>query len=220
MSCAVTYLQHSGFSVRTDAHQLLFDCIGGPVRRETGVPCVALVSHAHGDHFRAEYAALGDAIVLGEGIEPLPGSVVLRPGESVECLGAEISAFGSTDCGVSFLVRSGGLSVFHAGDLNYWHWREVSSEAEVGEALDAFDAVLDTLAGIPVDLAFFPVDARMGRGYDEGADMYIRRVHPQALVPMHWWDRPEVARAYAQKHAGRATRVIALTRPGESCYLT
>lgn len=219
MSCTATYLRHSGFAVRTAAHQLLFDYIGGPFVRDPALPAIALASHVHGDHYSPEIAALAGDVVLGEGIPPLPGARVLRPGDAVEIGGARIRAFGSTDCGVSFLVASGGLSIFHAGDLNFWHWRAESTAAEVREALDAFNAVLDSLDGIPVDLAFFPVDDRLGAGHDEGADMYIARIRPRALIPMHWWDRPAVARGYAEKHAGSGTRVIALTEPGASIDL-
>ena len=219
LSCSVTYLQHSGFAVRTEAHQLLFDYIGGPFQRDPAVPGIAFASHVHGDHYRPEVASLADAVVLGEGIPPLPGAPVLSPGQSLECLGAQIRAFGSTDTGVSFLVRSGGLNVFHAGDLNFWHWREESTEAEVQEALEAFEAVLDALEGIPVDLAFFPVDPRLGADCGAGADMYIERIRPRVLVPMHWWDRPAAARAFAEKHVGGPTRVIALTEPGRRTEL-
>ena len=38
--------------------------------------------------------------------------------EELEWDGAEIKTFGSTDQGVSFLVRADGLNIFHAGDMN------------------------------------------------------------------------------------------------------
>ena len=33
-----------------------------------------------------------------------------------------IKMFGSTDAGGSFLINHPKASVFHAGDLNWWHW--------------------------------------------------------------------------------------------------
>ncbi|MBQ6373158.1 MAG: MBL fold metallo-hydrolase [Clostridia bacterium] len=219
MSLAVTYLGHSGFTVRTAKHQLLFDYIGGPFVRDTSVPCIALASHVHGDHYDPSIARLADTCVLGDGIAPFLGAHVLKPGDALQVFGASIRAFGSTDCGVSFLIEADGHSLFHAGDLNFWHWRWESTPDEVSEALNAFDAVLDALDGLPVDLALFPVDARMGAGHDEGADMYMRRIRPKVLIPMHWWDRPDVARNYAEKHAGGSCRVIALTQPGETVDL-
>ena len=219
LKCSVTYLKHSGFSVRTDAHELLFDYIGDGFVRGGGLPVIALASHAHGDHYLPDIQSLADACVLGEGIGSFAGAKVMKPGDTAEILGAKVSAFGSTDEGVSFLVESGGMRIFHAGDLNFWHWREESTEEEIREMLDAFEAVLKTLDGRPVDLAFFPVDARMGAGHDEGADMYIERISPKVLIPMHWWGRPEVAEAYERKHAGGAARVIAMTEPGSTIDL-
>jgi len=219
MSIEVTYLKHSGFSVRTDRHQLLFDYIGGGFVRDLGVPAIAFASHVHQDHYTPAIAGLADACVLGEGIEPFDGARMMKPGDAISIGDVRIRAFGSTDCGVSFYVNADGYNIFHAGDLNFWHWRQESSDAEVREALDGFNAVISTLDGLPVDLAFFPVDARMGEGHDEGADMYINRVRPKVLIPMHWWGKAEVARAFADKHAGEATRVIMLTETGERVQL-
>ena len=219
MSCTVTYLAHSGFAVRTEEHQLLFDYIGGPFVRDPGVPSIALASHAHEDHYSPKIRDLADHCVLGEDIEPFTGARVMTPGDSLTLAGAQIRSFGSTDCGVSFSVSSGGLQIFHAGDLNYWHWRWESTQEEVREALEGFEAVLGDLDGLRVDLAFFPVDPRMGAGHDEGADMFLRRVRPRVMIPMHWWEEPAAARAFARKHAGEETRVIAMVTPGESIEL-
>ena len=35
-----------------------------------------------------------------------------------------VHAFGSTDVGISFLVEAEGKKIFHAGDLNNWHWMD------------------------------------------------------------------------------------------------
>ena len=45
-----------------------------------------------------------------------------------------IQAFGSTDVGISFLIHLQGKSIFHAGDLNNWHWSEESTEQEIRKA--------------------------------------------------------------------------------------
>ena len=52
---------------------------------------------------------------IGDVLENLPGDI-------------KVKAYGSTDAGVSFLVTtSGGRKIFHAGDLNDWHWQDDSS---------------------------------------------------------------------------------------------
>ena len=51
--------------------------------------------------------------------------------------------------------------VYHAGDLNWWHWEGESEEWNRKMAED-YRAEIDTLAGERIDLAFLPVDGRLG----------------------------------------------------------
>ena len=143
----VTYYHHSGFSVAMDD------------------------SHEHPDHldpvvftWRSEapvtYIVSADMPVGTRGKRMAPGdSLTLSPEVSVK-------AFDSTDLGVSFLVDIQGVHVFHAGDLNFWHWREESTVKEIEEADDAFRQAVEPIAREKIDLAFFPVDARQGSGGD------------------------------------------------------
>ena len=45
----------------------------------------------------------------------------------VTVAGCEITCLKSTDEGVAFLVKCGEKTVYHAGDLNWWHWEEESA---------------------------------------------------------------------------------------------
>ena len=65
--------------------------------------------------------------------------------------------------------------IFHAGDLNNWHWKEESTEGEVREAENAYLAELELLARRTnrVDLATFPVDPRLGQEYMLGAKQFV-----------------------------------------------
>ena len=65
-------------------------------------------------------------------------------------------------------------------------------------------------------MAFFPVDPRMGEGYEEGAVRFIRDVRPDRLIPMHFWDQPEAARLFAQRNWAEGIRICAMTVPGET----
>lgn len=199
----ISYWGHSGFSVDLGDLTLLFDYIGGGFTRPQG-KCIAFVSHEHSDHASDAVYALADEVVRG-----------MAEGEACTIFGAEIRAFGSTDEGVSFLVNYRDVAVFHAGDLNFWHWREESTEREVAEALAGYERVLDSLAGERVDVAFFPVDPRMGAGYAEGAEMFLTRIKPEILFPMHFWDRPDAAVSFAEEHKN----VRAMTEPGETTQL-
>ena len=144
----------------------------------------------------------------------------MAPGDSLT-LSPEVSvkAFDSTDLGVSFLVDIQGVHVFHAGDLNFWHWREESTVKEIEEADDAFRQAVEPIAREKIDLAFFPVDARQGLMYDAGANYFIMCVKPRLLIPMHFWGRAEIAMEFARRSRCRQTEVMALTRYGEQISL-
>lgn len=214
----ITYLGHSGFTVRTDAHFLAFDCLRDPGFAPEKGAGLCFVSHAHRDHFWPPLAALcragGARMIAGEGVAA-GGATTLKPGEEAEIALARIRAFGSTDEGVSFWVEADALRVFHAGDLNFWHWREESTAFEVERARADFEDVLKTLRGLRVDLAFFPVDPRLGAGMAEGAVRFAEEIRPALIIPMHFWDDARAAVAFAQGPLPPGVRAAALTRVGE-----
>lgn len=232
----VTYYHHSGFSVAMDDVLLVFDYWTGehgelPEDKRITVDFLKLfrqvyvfISHEHPDHldpvvftWRNEapvtYIVSADMPVGTRGKRMAPGdSLTLSPEVSVK-------AFDSTDLGVSFLVDIQGVHVFHAGDLNFWHWREESTVKEIEEADDAFRQAVEPIAREKIDLAFFPVDARQGLMYDAGANYFIMCVKPRLLIPMHFWGRAEIAMEFARRSRCRQTEVMALTRYGEQISL-
>lgn len=232
----VTYYHHSGFSVAMDDVLLVFDYWTGehgelPEDKRITVDFLkqfrqvyVFISHEHPDHldpvvftWRNEapvtYIVAADMPVGTRGKRMAPGdSLTLSPEVSVK-------AFDSTDLGVSFLVDIQGVHVFHAGDLNFWHWREKSTVKEIEEADDAFRQAVEPIAREKIDLAFFPVDARQGLMYDAGANYFIMCVKPRLLIPMHFWGRAEIAMEFARRSRCRQTEVMALTRYGEQISL-
>lgn len=203
----ITYLGHSGFEVKTGGRTLVFDCVDENYIPQPGA--AVFVSHAHGDHFCPVVAQRAERLITALDVDM--GGHRLSPGDRLTLPGLVVRAFGSTDEGVSFLVTVNGKNIFHAGDFNFWHWRAESTEEEVRWAEDYFLKVLEPMKGIPVDAAFFPVDPRMGEGYAEGAERYLQAIRPKLLVPMHFWDRPEAAKEFAEKFEN----VHAMTVPGE-----
>ena len=232
----VTYYHHSGFSVAMDDVLLVFDYWTGehgelPEDKRITVDFLkqfrqvyVFISHEHPDHldpivftWRSEapvtYIVSADMPVGTRGKRMAPGdNLTLSPEVSVK-------AFDSTDLGVSFLVDIQGVHVFHAGDLNFWHWREESTVKEIEEADDAFRQAVEPIAREKIDLAFFPVDARQGLMYDAGANYFIMCVKPRLLIPMHFWGRAEIAMEFARRSRCRQTEVMALTRYGEQISL-
>jgi hypothetical protein len=81
--------------------------------------------------------------------------------------------------------------------LNYWHWRDESTSEEIAEARRKFDAEIAMLPPLQPDLAMFPVDARMGNGFYEGAKIYIDMFKPTFFLPIHFSAHPEKVDEFA-----------------------
>ena len=134
--------------------------------------------------------------------------------------GIFISAFDSTDLGVSFLLNLKGIRIFHAGDLNFWHWREESSLQEIEEAEREFQTAVRPLQKENIDVAFFPVDPRQGSMFQAGADYFILAVKPRLLIPMHYFHRSEIVMEYARIASCRTTEVLTMPGIRDSILLT
>ena len=237
LHASVTYHHHSGFSVQVDNTLLVFDYWEGEKKE---LPAIAkltadsfkaysqvfvFVTHAHPDHLDQviytwlegnpiTYIVANDTPIGIRGKRLAPGdSLLLAPG-------VRVTAYGSTDMGVSYLVDIGGLRIFHAGDLNLWHWREESTLREIEAAEKAFDEAVKPLVGQRIDICMFPVDPRMGAMFDAGANYFILSVKPRLFIPMHWQGRAEVAVDFARRAKCKTTEVVAMTKPGEYAKLT
>lgn len=226
----VTYYLHSGFSCALDRVLLIFDYWLGENRELAADKRIdpasfadydeiyVFISHAHPDHYDPEvvrwhkdwpitYVVAHDMPIGTRGKRMAPGDSVSF-GHHVK-----VKAFDSTDLGVSFLVELDGIRIFHAGDLNFWHWREESTVAEIDEAEEEFSRALAPLIGEKIDIAFFPVDPRQGQMFDAGANTFIMSVKPRLLIPMHFWGRAETAVEFARRARCRDTEVLAMVRP-------
>lgn len=232
----VTYYHHSGFSVSLDDVLLVFDYWTGehgelpeqkritPAFLESFREVVVFISHDHPDHMDpvvfewrkivpVTYVVSADMPVGTRGKRMAPGDEITLSDK------VSVKAFDSTDLGVSFLVNLCGIRVFHAGDLNFWHWREESTVREIEEADEAFRTAVDPIMKENIDVAFFPVDPRQGKLFDAGANYFIMSVKPRLLIPMHFWNRAEIATEFARRSRCRQTEVVAMTRFGEEIRL-
>ena len=228
----IIYHYHSGFSVQVGGTLLIFDYWEGEDRKLANVGRITpqflrafeqiyvFISHAHQDHL--------DPIVYMWKNEGLPVTYIVSSDMPVGTTGKRIApgqekklsdnvsvkAFDSTDIGVSFLVTAYGIRIFHAGDLNLWHWRQESTLREIEAAEEAFYKACDPIRQERIDVCMFPVDPRQGMMYDAGANHFILTMKPRVFIPMHFQDRPEVAIDFARRSRTQQTEVLALTKPG------
>jgi len=235
-TATVTYFHHSGFSVAVKDTLLIFDYWRG---ERNDLPkgaeitdeelkkfqqILVFVTHDHEDHF--------DEIIYSWDHEHLPITYIvsddlpigrrgkrMKAGERMMLGEVLVQAFDSTDKGVSFYVTVEGLHIFHAGDLNLWHWREESTIREITQAENAYYEAVRPIERLPMDIAMFPVDPRMGGLFDAGANHFIMAVKPRLFIPMHWQGRPEVALDFARRGRTKYTEILALTKPRERAEL-
>lgn len=233
------YIYHSGFAIEGERVTVLIDyykdspgktCSGGIVRdhllSRMG-PIYVLCSHVHPDHFNREVLSwkrlrpdirlILSKDILERGRASAEEAVYLDKGEIYEDGNIRIEAFGSTDAGVSFLIDFQGKRLFHAGDLNNWHWSEESTLEEIREAENNFLAEVRDLQRVApsVDVAMFPVDSRMGKDYMRGAEQFVERIKAAVFVPMHFREDYGGGNAFREFAESRGCRFITLTRRGE-----
>lgn len=239
MKTRVTYLDHSGFAVEHDDVVVVFDYYKDPANKLTKIlhrnidkPVLFFVSHHHDDHFNREIFNLAQdhqrVFVLSDDIngnkigDGLPVAWVHEGGD-LDGLpgGVKVTIFGSTDTGVSFyLTFRDGVTCFHAGDLNYWHWQDESTEKEVRRAYSGFVHQMRHIMSVTdhIDIVFFPVDPRMGSDYSNGARLFMENIDVANFFPMHFWG-DEAAATCFEDYATDNTMCHALTEPGASVEL-
>lgn len=143
----VTYIHHSSFAVEEGKKVFLFDYFLGELPEfDADAQIYVYASHRHPDHFSADIFRLSDKyenvtyflaneIKLNEkylerkGIDPAVKSrmILLKRHMRMEYDGVVTETLDSTDTGVAFVVGYNGKTVYHAGDLNWWHWEDRKS---------------------------------------------------------------------------------------------
>ena len=199
----LTYIYHSGFILECESCLIIIDyykdvngLVSDIISKYTN--CIYfLSSHSHSDHFNLEIFAWKDyknvkyilsKDILDENPSMKGSAIFMEKFDSYSDENITIKAFGSTDIGISFLIDVDGKSVFHAGDLNNWHWNEESTPDEIFEAELAYSQELDLLkkGTKHVNVAMFPVDPRLGKDYMKGAEQFIDTIKVDLFVPMHF----------------------------------
>ena len=230
----ITYLFHSGFTIETDSDFIVFDyfkdnCIKqemkdcGQLSKESFPPnkkITFFVTHAHYDHYDKEIFTLVENAhyLLSDDIKVQESDKIKVCGahEKLSYNGIGVETFGSTDEGLSYLITLDGRTVFHAGDLNWWHWAG-ETEQERACAEEAFKYEMEKLMGKKIDIAFFPVDPRLEQAYYYGGKYFIEKIKPKYFIPMHFQDSYTITTKFKKliESEGLDTKVFNLNKRGE-----
>lgn len=238
------YIYHSGFAIESERVTVIIDYYkdSSEFKRNEGIVhdrllkkeggLYVLSTHFHPDHFnneiltwkerRPDIRFIFSKDILKRHRAKAEDAVYIQKGETYEDENIRIDACGSTDVGVSFLIRLHGWIFFHAGDLNNWHWSEESTEQEIRKANGDFLAELKYVKekAPELDVALFPVDRRMGKDYMRGAEQFITQIKTEVFVPMHFGEDYEGGNAFRYFAEESGCRFIGISHRGESFELT
>ena len=194
----ITCIGHSGFLIELPEYNLIFDYftdknnIIRPKIFKNKDTCV-FVSHSHHDHYNKkifDWSEWGNIIyILDSGIKAdCPQSIKVHEGDDFNIFDDKINVrvYGSTDEGVSFLVKTGEAVFFHAGDLNDWYWEDESTPEELAADEKNYLDIIKKLAGEHIDTAFIPKDPRLERNAGRGIKYFKEIVAPEKIIAMHY----------------------------------
>lgn len=216
------YIFHSGFLLETDKSILIFDYwmdpanVMKPYIDPSGSKHIyVFASHFHEDHFTKEIFEwrknnpftdytyiLSKDILKRRRAKKEDADVWMAKGSVWEDENIKVTATGSNDSGVSWIVETEGKTIFHAGDLCNWYARFLADGAAEGEIYsEEFGEYINPMAEEKrflgelkdihkitgtFDLVMFPVDGRIGNGYTLGGRQFIERFKVGMFVPMHF----------------------------------
>lgn len=213
----IVYIYNSCFKINVGEKTLVFDYASGNLGSLSKDPSNTyfLVSHSHKDHFskriltrldsdKFNYIVSSDLldleykdniIVIGKDEKKIDWKKklfqdnvkLIKENQVKQFKDLSVRTFSSTDKGVSFLVEMDQIRFFHAGDLNLWVWPEDSQE-EKDKMFSDFMKEIDKISKFGVDIAFFPLDPRLGDMYAEGMKIFLDEVKPSLVFPMHFRD--------------------------------
>ncbi|MFA5524381.1 MAG: MBL fold metallo-hydrolase [Tissierellales bacterium] len=209
----IEYIYHSGFCIETDNYFLVFDYYKGKIKLRDK-KTIVFSSHGHADHFNPDILKWSEnhtdiTYVLSSDIkiEPSLNTYIMGPYQSLNLSGVSIESFGSTDLGISFLVKVDDKTIFFAGDLNWWYWAD-DSEDEKQLMEKAFKEEVSKIRSDSINLAFFPVDPRLDENFYMGGEYFINELNPKVFIPMHFGDNLDTTKNFKQKMNSSSTQII------------
>ena len=193
------------------------------------------VSHFHADHFNPAIfqiqAHAGATYILSHDVlrhrkispEELPKDLyTMRPGQELSLMNGQllIRTLHSTDFGVAFLVRFHDKWIYHAGDLNWWVWKEETKQYNHNMTAN-FKKYTAPLEGMELFAAFLPLDPRQEDWYDKGFLYILEHTKTAHVFPMHFWKDYEMISTFLASPKGSLFKkqVVPLRFEGQETIL-
>lgn len=246
MSSLITiqYLYNSGFTISYKDTFLVIDYWKGDLVLPTDKKILFIVTHAHADHYNpaiftmpgtenARYVLSNDVeriekegkcLVLSRSTAQTRIRKIVYDPQRTHRIGPnavfrfgdiDFHTYGSTDQGISVLFTLHSVNFFHAGDLNAWKWPSFT-EAEQKQEVRDYLRILEEVSLNPIDIGFGVLDPRLGENAMLGPSYYLKRLHPQIFIPMHFRDEPEISNAFYNRYQDHTeSRIQTIQKSGD-----
>lgn len=191
----VTHLYHSGCLIELDKHQLLFDYYQGDLHLNKDKPLYVFVSHRHYDHYNPSIFQLDHpqiTYILSDNLRHKYKAHYVDIHQTYQFNDLVVSTLLSTDEGCAFLVKVENKTIYHAGDLNWWHWEGESqsdNDFQRKTYLQEIQSIQDK-----IDLACVIVDIRQEKDYLLGLSAFLKYVQAQYILPIHYFGHYETTK--------------------------
>ena len=240
----VTYVYHSCCAIEFEEFSVIIDYYEDAIKEGDNVgwvnkcllkrekPLYVLCTHSHGDHFNEEILSWNrdkeniTYVFSKEVMDTLKGTFSLKDEkiiyldklEEYKDDNLKIKAYGSTDAGASFYIEHNGVKIFHAGDLNNWHWNEEVSKEESFVYENQYICELELVSeDVPkVDIVMFPVDPRLGKDFMLGGKQFINKIKTDNFLPLHFGDKYELLKQFAPIAREAHCNLLELEHSGQS----
>lgn len=227
-SIKVTHIFHSGVIVETDQHLLIIDyyhenhafvrkVFFDYLKEQAHKDFYYFVTHGHDDHFTEKIFSTSHQslkgktrYILSEDLADYKNThsniVFCRPYQAFGVGDLRITTFGSTDQGVSYLIKikSQDALIFHSGDLNWWHWKHFSQDEQLQEKKDFLEELQKLKAHLTTrdttpDIAFVPIDPRLEEFYNLAGNAFLEEIHPKKMFPLHFRDDYDITKKFKEQ---------------------
>lgn len=195
---------------------------------EPDTPLYVFASHKHRDHFDMDVLRWADRyenirFIFSKDCKMTPHFLekhgfsadvaekitYVAPGKKYDAdgflggSGLAVETLRSTDAGVAFYVTTNGAGIYHAGDLNDWKM-EGAGELINNKMELQYKHQIKKLAGKTINVAFVPMDPRLGEYQSLGIDYFLRATDAEYVFPMHMWQDYSGIDAYVARLSNRA----------------
>lgn len=246
----VIFIHHSCFVVEADEKVFIFDYFDGDKlngyifngklpKYDKETPIYLFASHSHKDHYDMDVLRwtekysnikyifskdikISPNFLKKHGIDPKVREKVtfVSHDKQYKLDDLHIKTLRSTDAGVAYYVECNGITMFHAGDLSNWKW-EGAGDLTNGVQERSYKFQIRQLAGLPIQVAFIPMDTRLGQHQSAGLEFFLQETEAEHIFPMHMWQDYSGISAFKRKisNVGMAERIMDICEENQEFLL-